>query len=279
MNSPLVHKWILVTSNVAYLVPAAVVLYHMVKRHGRRMDVFIGVELLLVFAFVTFFTSASYHMCRADLAIQENVDPKEVRIRGDDKLDSCLSCPPNTMSWVGNLPGSTHPVAYNVSKTYDHIFATFALLLVMINIIPLKQNFKQLIIIVSLIWLSLFLEGGNTWVAGLPILCVVVLVIVFWITTRKHIGGVRNVVWILAIVFTVLAFVCYVLEPYWMMHSLWHIFGAVAGALLLAQTAGCYENMRGTVVLPRFLKTIFKAPKTCQVFDYVSPSSSSQVKS
>jgi hypothetical protein len=271
-SSPTVHKWILVCSNLAYLVPGSVVIYQLLKRTGRRMNIFIGVELLLVFAFITFFTSSSYHMCRADLSIQENVDPQEKKISGDHKLNPCLTCPPNTMSWVGHLPFSKTMVKYNISKTFDHLFANFAIFLVMINVIPLKQNFKQLVIIASLIWFCLLLEGGNCCLASFPIICAMALFIIFWIIARKNISGSRNIAWILAVVFTILALVCYTLEPYWIMHSLWHVLGAFAGALLLSQTAGCYQNMKGAVALPQFMKAIFKPADTCKMFDFRVPS-------
>lgn len=263
ISSATMHKYVLVCSNVAYLIPAGVVLYKLVKPHGRRIDIFIGVELILVFLFVAVFTSTSYHLCRADLCIKEDIDPEEIKINSDKTLNPCLTC----SSWVKKIPFSSTEVTYSLSKTYDHLFAMFVLLLVIINIIPLRQNFKQLIIIVSLLWMSTFLESGNDVVASLPVILVSILFFIFWLSVRVNISKIRVITWSLAMVTMVISFILYCLEPYWLMHSLWHIFGAITGALLLSQTAGCYENVFGKIVLPKFVKPLFKLQENCKVFD------------
>ena len=63
------NKWFLVLSNLAYLLPAGVVGYKTFKPVGRRLNKPDGFELMTLFIFVTFFSSWSYHMCRADLSI------------------------------------------------------------------------------------------------------------------------------------------------------------------------------------------------------------------
>ena len=262
-----VNKWFLIASGASYLIPVAVVVYNLFKPRGRRLNTFIAVELIAVFLFVTVFTSPSYHSCRAGLAIKENIDPDEMEIHGDAGINGCLTCPPNTMSWVRHVPMSTKELTYDLSKTYDHIFAMFALLLATINVIPLKQNFKQLIIILSLLWMALFLGSGNDIIAGIPVMIVTGLFVAFWIAVRKNISCKRNVAWGLGIFCVILGFVCFALEPYWLMHSMWHIMGAVAGALFLAQTAGCYESIHGSFTLPKYMRLLFKRPEACTVFD------------
>uniref|UniRef100_A0A6C0BN46 Uncharacterized protein n=1 Tax=viral metagenome TaxID=1070528 RepID=A0A6C0BN46_9ZZZZ len=256
------NKWILVLSNIAYLIPAGVVLYQALKKHGQRMNKFIAAELVTVFVFVAIFTSSSYHMCRGDLAIREDVDPEQMDVQGDADLDPCAACPDNTVSWIKHIPPSNQEITYQLSKSYDHLFAMFALLIVLVNVIPLKQNFRHLYIVISLLWMGMFLESGNELVSGLPLIVVTVLVFMFWISVRKNISWRRNVTWTAALVCVIAAFIFYTLDPYWLMHSLWHIFGALAGALLLAQTAGCYENVRGPIKLP--VQVIFKTLSQCR---------------
>lgn len=246
------HKYLLIFSNLAYLFPVGVVLYQLLKRHGRRMDLYIGIELILVLLFITFFTSSSYHACRSDLSLSTN-DPSQEKMQ--IQFDPCLPC-----TKENNVP-------FNLSKTFDYFFANFISVLVLINVIPLKQNFRQLYIIISVIWFSFFLLSANYIAAAVPSMVALAIFFTFWILMKSHFSALRNGLWISAQILMVLAYVFFTLEPYWLFHSFWHICGALAVGLLLMQSCGCFENINGQPIIPSLLQPIFKPTNFCRKYD------------
>jgi hypothetical protein len=268
MPSPDQSRWLLTLTNLSYLLPATVATYKMTKPNGPRMDKSDGTTLVALSLFITFFSSWSYHSCRGELSISSGTDLHQ-RSSSSQHLDSCDVCPPNTMTWVNNVPGSTEETTFQVSRFIDHLMAIFILIVVFVQVVPMKEKLRKLIIILSLLWMVLFLSSGNTAFASLPLLIVTFLWIIFWFVIRKQKSESfvnRNNTWGLSVVFTALAFSFFRIwdEPYAIHHSLWHIFGAIGGALLLSQTAGCYEDIDTSKLdLPVWMKGIFMSPKEC----------------
>jgi hypothetical protein len=263
------HKWVLVLSNLAYLLPAGVAAFKMFKPTGRQMNKQDGTQLISLFVFITFFSSWSYHMCRADLSIRNDacVVQPEINTQG------CAVCPNNSMSWIHALPGSGERMSFDLSKFIDHFLAIFTLFMVIIHVIPIAEKLRKLIMVVSMIWMILFLSGGNDFLAGLPALIGVILMMLFWFNIHHQSGKQfvsRNKVWSLAVLSVIAAFVFFKFdtEPYWLKHSLWHIMGAVAAALLISKTAGCYEDIDTSAVdIPPWMQNIFIVPDECKIYD------------
>ena len=91
--------------------------------------------------------------------------------------------------------------------------------------------------------------------------------IVFWAFTSRHQVDngqfyTRNKAWTLATLSVILATVFFKFdgEPYWLKHSLWHIFGGLSAALLLSKSASGYEDInKKDMQLPRFLARVLKS--------------------
>jgi hypothetical protein len=238
------------------------------------MDKVDGFQLVLLFTFITFFSSWSYHMCRADLSIRAGHDMCEAS-HASSGIADCATCPDNTMTWIHKLPGgSDNPISFELSRFIDHLLATFGLLMVFIHVVPISEKIRKLIMVISLIWMVLFLSGGNDAIAVLPAFISFILVMVFWFKTSKHNTEkgfyTRNKAWGLSVVSCVLAVVFFKFdtEPYWLKHSLWHILGAVSGALLLTKTAMCYQDVNVKHMdLPAAFLSVFTNPKECEVLD------------
>ena len=266
------NKWLLVLSNLSYLMPAGVTAYKMFKPTGRIMNRTDGSELIVLFLFIAFFSSWSYHSCRADVSFESGIDVCENK-PDVNKLDQCAICPKNSISWVEDLPGSDGGVSLQIAKFIDHFLALFVLIMVMIHIIPIKEKLRKLIMVISMIWMILFLSANNDVFAGIPVIIATILVLLFWFTLRKQKSKSfynRNVAWGLAIVCTILAAVFFKWdnEPYWIKHSLWHIMGALGAVFLISKTAGCYQDVDiADVDLPEWMKKIFITPGECSRFD------------
>ena len=269
------HKWFLVLSNLSYLLPAGVTAYKMFKPKGSQMNKHDGAELIILFIFVAFFGSWSYHSCRADLAVSTGVDVCEKKA-DNTKIPPCKVCPKTTLSWVYELPGSSNErMTYEISRFIDHFAATFTLLMVVIHTIPITEKLRKLIMVVSIIWVIICLSGGNDAFALLPSLMVVIVLLVFWFSLRdqKPKGFyTRNKAWTSALVCTSAALFFFNVhtEPYWLHHSLWHILGATGAAFLISKTAGCYQDIDTTKFEPtEWMKHIFVTPNECKEYQKI----------
>lgn len=272
-TSPEQHKWVLVLSNLSYLLPAGVVGYKMFKPNGRQMSKQNGTELIALFGFLTFFGSWSYHSCRADLSISSGIDINEID-PNPAKLPPCDICPDNTMTWINDTPGaSSEKMTYEIARFIDYFVATFTLLMVIIHVVPISEKARKLIVILSMIWMIMFLSGGNETIALLPSLMSVIVLIIFWFRIRNHKEKgfyTRNKVWTSALICFILAvsFLKWNNEPYWLMHSLWHIFGAIGAALLLSRTVGCYQDINENQIdIPKWMQSVFNTPNSCKKYD------------
>ena len=265
--NPHLHKWVLVLSNLAYLAPASVTLFKIYEGVIAPMD---GAPLITLFGFITFFGSWSYHSCRADLAINTNTDPCQEQARAAQaKIQPCDHCPPNSMTWVNNIPGARKedPLTFQLAHFVDYFLAEFTLLMVLIHVLPISCKARKLIMVFCMVWIIMFLSGGNEAFALLPSLLFVCIMIVFWAFTSRHQVDngqfyTRNKAWTLATLSVILATVFFKFdgEPYWLKHSLWHIFGGLSAALLLSKSASGYEDInKKDMQLPRFLARVLKS--------------------
>jgi len=259
-------KWFLVASNVSYVVPAIVCLYKMRLGARRRLDGYDGGQLMVLFLFVAFFSSWSYHSCRADLNPSSTYDAD---------IPPCAVCPSdNTVSWAKGLPGASFPMTYQLSRFVDYFLASFTVFMTLLVVIPLHSKLRQFLLILAMVWIVMFLMTGNEAVALLPSLLALILVVVFWWAVACGADDsqgwfTRNKAWAVATVFMIAAVACFLIvkEPYAITHSLWHIFSALAAAFLLMRTATCYQDIRDDVKLPEWCRSLFTDPESCKRYD------------
>ncbi len=260
-------KWVVVTSNVAYLFPPIVCWWKMTRAPNRRMDKFEGWSIIVLFVFIAIFSSWSYHVCRADLGESNDLDTVHIA--------PCETCPTggNTMAWTSNLPGSTQDLNFQTSRFIDYLLATFAVVFVLMCVIPLHNRLRLLLIIVTLCWMVLFLSTGNDSVALLPALMMLIFLGLFWYSLRCQKSNefwTRNKMWTLAVVcFAAAVTALKVAEgQFWIWHSLWHVFSALGAALLLMKTSSCYQDVNlKSVDFPRWMESMFVRPGACKGLD------------
>lgn len=273
--SPNQHKWFLVLTNLSYLLPGGVTAYKIFQPPGQRMNAYSGTELISLFGFLTFFASWSYHQCRADLSITTGVDVCQTNPKTVD-IPPCEVCPKNnTLSWVSELPGSTQPMNYQISRFIDHLFATFTIFMTIIHVLPIHDKIRKLCIILTLIWMVIFLSAGNEALALVPSLISFMVLIIFWYSIRRsgnksNVFFSRNKTWVLALLSMTLAvsFFQWDDEPYWLKHSLWHILGAISAALLISKSADNYQDIdTAKFEIPYFLRSVLQDPTTCKLSD------------
>ncbi len=260
------QKWFLVGSNAFYILPAGTVLYKMLWTNGRKLDRYDGTGLLVLYLFVALIASPSYHCCRSDLSSNNDSDTVSI--------GNCSTCPrDNTMAWTSLLPGSEMELNFQVSKIVDYLSAMMLTLETLLLVMPLQAKLRQCILVISIIWMVLFLSTGNEMIALLPNLLAMILLLFFWWTVRKvpEKGPfTRNRVWGAAFVCLILAGIFFkiVREPYYVFHSLWHILGAIAAALLLSKLCACYEGIDDKDIdFPKWMDTLFTRPNECNVYD------------
>lgn len=246
-------KWVLVLSNLAYLFPVGVLSMKMLNKSRNKTTELSLISLLL---FVTFFSSWSYHTCKAHF---EHNQPR------------CdFVCPQNSMSWTNGIGGNPHSkMTFDLSKLLDHLFAMFTLLMVVIHVIPIAEGVRKFMIVISLIWMMMFLTNGNEILATLPALLAFLLLVSFWFVIRNEKSTKtynRNAAWSIAMFLSMLAFTFYQVdtEPYWLKHSLWHILSGISAAFLMSKTAGCYEDVdTENIQIPNWMNKLFTHPSRC----------------
>lgn len=265
--TPEQSKWTLVSSNIAYLIPAMTTLYKMYKAELNKQD---GSTLVILFAFVALMSSWSYHSCRSDLTEEHIKTDKSAYQPGSEGIPNCATCPPTTMTWVNQLPGSADPMTFEVARLLDHLLAIYTLVIVLIHVVPLKEKVRKLVMIVALLWLILFLSGGNEAAALIPAFLALILLIVFWycIWNNNDKGFfTRNTCWTFAVILMILAGVSFKImsTPYWFWHSNWHFTSALACAFLISKTAICYQDVDiWKAEFPPAMWNLFSSPEACR---------------
>ncbi len=219
--------WLLILSNIAYFIPMIIVF---IKTIQKTVSWPIGVELMLLYAAVIFF-STDYHWCRGELS--KDVDPNELQSDLEDNI-KCKECP------VG--------LGMNYQRAWflDHFFATYVLgitLLVIakINNRGLSDTIRVLLLVVVVGSLSFSSPGknkANKFLQGVSVLPLVLIILAFgyyWWVNKTSIATHHQIFYITGGMISALAMLFFSIysQPYWLMHSLWHILGGIAGAFLL----------------------------------------------
>ena len=224
------HKIVLATSNVAYLAPAVVVVYKAAKGQLPWHSAF---QIAGLCVFVTFVASWSYHSSRCDLSASDT----ECRRLDSHTMDHA---PTQThVSWLENLPGSTERISLRSYEHMDHFFAVLTATVTMAHCAPLSDAMRSSIIVGAVAWIAVFCAVINTTMLYLPILLLLLFLCFFWARHRRSSSQTASILdrrWGASAALAVLSFVFLHIDkrPYWLKHSLWHIFSAGSMALLIA---------------------------------------------
>ena len=233
---------LLLLTNVSYILPALVMGSKLKFLHATS---FMEEGVLLVaFFLVAFFTSWSYHSCRSFQCC--NVAGDVTESYAHVNIKPCATCPETPIHWLEHLPFSKENIKFNLLKYNDYIFAFLAIILSCLYCIPFKECFKRYFLIMSIIWILLLLSVENDRLACLPVIALISLFLVFWVKARPYdTDPRRQTAWTAATFCFVVALYCFQIdrEPYWIKHSLWHLFGGVGLALILYKSSGRYENI------------------------------------
>ncbi len=262
-------KYTLCLSNLAYLFPASIVLYKMIRPGDNKLNKADGSSLIILFIFVAIFSSWSYHSCRSDLTSNGKFDKNATHTTLNFQ-NTCQTCPDSTMSFVNSFPGSNEPMSFQLSRFIDHYTAILTLVMVILHTIPLHEKIRKLLLVISLLWMILFLSAGNEAFALVPAILMLIMLLIFWFMIRKNKESgffTRNKIWALSFVFMIAAFICFKIdsEPYWMNHSQWHIYGSIAAGLLLSKTAICYADINlDQIHIPTTMLNMFTNPYECR---------------
>jgi hypothetical protein len=222
------HGQLLVWSNASYVLPAGVALYRTLYTHSLAPEA--CAELLPWYLSVAFVFSWSYHACKSELAKSGTIDPcqsgREWSVYGP-----CKTCPPTGLQYS--------QVPYDRSSTLDRVFANYAVLLSLMHALPLTPLASQLFRTLGLIWVATSFLISDTYsdeLAFLALLPLTVMIFVFWIYTWQN--QQRRMTWAVAMLLSGGAIAgLYSSSYYFLTHSMWHISGAMAGALILSAGA------------------------------------------
>lgn len=233
---------LLLFTNISYILPA-IVLASKLKflKNSSLMEEGI---LLVAFFLVAFFTSWSYHSCRSFQCCNVVGDTNETYAHANIK--SCATCPTTPLHWLESLPFSKESIKFNLLKYNDYVFAFLAIILTCLYVIPFQECFKRCFLILSIIWILVTLSVENDRLACLPVIALIILFITFWVKVRPFDSDKnRQIFWYFASACFLIALYCFQIdrEPYYLKHSLWHIFGGLGLALLLVKPTGRYENI------------------------------------
>ena len=247
------QKLILITSNLAYLGPVGATCYRAFFAPEQcRMTWTKATQLNLLYIFIAFFSSWSYHMCRAGVTYEDDLSQEAVfhNLPGF----TCHRCPTNMMSWTKHvrLDGKTgDDMDLRMARFLDHFFAQLGIFFTIVYVMPLKSEVSTLLLIISLAWSSLFLSTDNDAMSIMPIALLGTLLVLFWYAIRNQ-SPRRNIYWGLSFAATFLSLLMFVGVggPYWVSHSLWHILGAIAGTMLILGDASPVHRLQKDNRLP-----------------------------
>lgn len=233
---------VLLLTNLSYLVPAVVLAFK-----ARRIYGTVSLEegiIMIIFLLITFFTSWSYHQCRGFHAAHSHGDFNQHNV--EMPISQCAACHNTPMSWLEHMPFSQARLKYFMLKFDDYFMAMFSIVATILYVTPFRECVKRLFLVVTVVWLLLFLSVQNDTLALLPVLAIMALFFLFWYSVYPYNKDPwRNYAWGSAVSFLVLAVFFFEIdkEPYWLKHSLWHIMGGLGIAFVLAKSAGRYEDI------------------------------------
>jgi hypothetical protein len=247
------HRDLLLFSNIAYMSPAVVALYKGFV--SKTLNVPSAIEIAAFSTFVTFITSWNFHECRSNLAsIEGDAEEQSGSINAE-----YTPCPDTGRMWL--------KMCYGETRNIDNIFAIFTMLLIILHIVPLRDSVRSIyrtfgFLYIVFVILSVGPNDGSV-IAGLPVMIALLAFVLpyLWVTRKRRDkeSHIRRLTWSLSACFSIVAFVMFAMnEKFWLYHSLWHIFGGLSGALLVAGASSGYTNRLNDVEGNRILKSFLK---------------------
>ena len=202
---------LLLLSNLVYIAPVLVILRNFLIR---RVGLLTTLELLVV-SMLAISSSCWYHHKRSTLLRDFEIDPEEENL-------------------YNSIPDTEH-CTYTRSRNQDVMYSSLAMFFVFANLIktPCIHRYKILAMFWVVFVVEFDLHARSLTLAFFPALLVFGWFIRSWYLSRKHISLSNHLSWSIAVAFLLMAMFFYSVQPYWLMHSLWHISGAIAASLFL----------------------------------------------
>jgi len=199
----------LVYSNFIYLLPVFVLVY---KYFGQKAISTSGFIILSVFYIAVMLYSINYHLC------QKHVDPTP-----DDLIMKCAS---NNMF-------------YSQAQFNDLTMANFALFITILYIIPIHTDLLVILQSIGILWMittqSFTSVFNNVIYNSIPALVAGIFYSIYLVVSFKHHHWVSRVISIIGCLFSIAAVLLFLIfrGNYGLTHTLWHVFGGLAGGCLL----------------------------------------------
>lgn len=241
--------WGLLLSNLAYLVPACVTMYQMSRfvPVERRMKFLSGLQIVIILIFVALVTSWSYHDCFGADSYPHIWNRTHHNDNKDSMFDVSADCQSTDckhhwfapQSWLGK-------VDRDVSRVTDHQFALMAMVVVLINIVPLAEELRSFLLVLSMTWMSFTVNAGQTWLGGALVMILSLLIVRFWWKHRtddSKTTRMRNIAWGSGVALALCSLVVFNFDYGWA-HVTWHVTSALAAACFIAQQANHMEADR-----------------------------------
>jgi hypothetical protein len=200
----------LVYSNLIYLLPVVILFY---KYFGQKSISLSGFVTLSVFYTATMLYSINYHLC------QKRKDPTP-----DDLIERCH-----------NKKG----MFYVQAHTNDLTMANYSLFITVLYIMPIPDELRIILQSVGILWVittqSFSNIFNNVLYSSLPALAVGVFYLVYLIMSFRHHHIISQCISIAGCLFSIIAVVLFLFlrGNYGVTHTLWHVFGGLAGGCLL----------------------------------------------
>lgn len=199
----------LVYSNFIYLLPVLVLVY---KYFSQKSISTSGFIILAVFYIAVMLYSINYHLC------QKHVDPTP-----DDLIMKCAS----------------DNMFYSQAQFNDLTMANFALFITILYIMPIHTDLLVILQSIGILWMittqSFTSVFNNVIYNSIPALIASVFYFIYLITAFKHHHLISQIISIAGCLFSVAAVLLFLIfrGNYGLTHTLWHVFGGLAGGCLL----------------------------------------------
>jgi len=199
----------LVYSNFIYLLPVVVLVYKFVWQKSISTS---GFVILSVFYLAVMLYSINYHIC------QKHVDPTQI--------DLIMKCDSDNMF-------------YSQAQTDDLTMANFALFITMLYIMPINDELRIILQSVGILWVittqSFSKVFNGVIYNAIPALVASVFYFIYLVMTFKHHHIISQVISIIGCLFSLAAVALFMFfrGDYGLTHTLWHVFGGLAGGCLL----------------------------------------------
>lgn len=203
-------KRALVYSNFIYLFPIVVLIY---KYFGQKSINLSGFIVLTLFYMATMLYSMNYHLCQ-----------KHRDATPDDLIERCFN--KNGMFYVQ-------------AQTNDLTMANYSLFITILYIMPIPDELRIILQSAGILWVittqSFKNIFNNVLYSALPALAVGILYLVYLVMSFRHYHILSQCISIAGCLFSIIAVVLFLFfrGNYGITHTLWHVFGGLAGGCLL----------------------------------------------